>query len=83
MVSELKESHIVVRIPALCLNISGCSAPSGRLSKTLDTELLTSLVTSSKFKSVSKVKVILELSSSLKESMVSKPGVPPTKSSIF
>ena len=70
-------------MPALCLNISGCSAPSGKLSKTLETELLTSLVTSSKSRSVSNVKVILELSSSLKESIVSKPGVPPTKSSIF
>jgi len=65
------------------LKISGCSAPSGKLSKTLDTELLTSLATSSKSRLVSKVSVILELSSSLKESIVSKPGVPPTKSSIF
>ena len=83
MVSELKDNHIVVRIPALCLNISGCSAPSGKLSKTLETELLTSLATSSKSKFVWNVRVILELSSSLKESIVSKPGVPPTKSSIF
>ena len=74
---------MVVRIPALCLNISGCSAPSGKLSNTLDTELLTSLATLSRSRSVSKVNVILELSSSLKESIVSKPGVPPTKSSIF
>ena len=70
-------------MPALCLNISGCSAPSGRLSNTLATELLTSLATSSKSKLFSKVSVILELSSSLKESIVSNPGVPPTKSSIF
>ena len=83
MVSELNESHIVVLIPALCLNISGCSAPSGKLSTTLATELLTSFVTSSRSKPVSNVKVILELSSSLKESIVSRPGVPPTKSSIF
>ena len=70
-------------MPALCLKISGCSAPSGKLSSTLDTELLTSLATSSKSKLVSNVSVILELSSSLNESIVSSPGVPPTKSSIF
>ena len=81
--SELNDNHIVVLIPALCLKISGCSAPSGKLSRTRATELLTSLATSSKFKPVSNVRVILELSSSLKESIVSSPGVPPTKSSIF
>ena len=37
----------MVRIPALCLNISGCPAPSGKLSTTLETELLTSFATSS------------------------------------
>ena len=73
----------MVRIPALCLNISGCPAPSGKLSTTLETELLTSFVTSSKSKLVSNVRVILELSSSLNESTVSRPGVPATKSSIF
>ena len=82
-VLELKDNHIVVLIPALCLKISGELAPSGRLSMTLATELRTSLVTLSKSKPVSKVSVILELSSSLKESIVSNPGVPPTKSSIF
>ena len=70
-------------MPALCLKISGASAPSGKLSITRATELRTSLVTSSRSKPVSNVNVILELSSSLKESIISMPGVPPTKSSIF
>ena len=70
-------------MPALCLNISGAPAPSGKLSITRETELRTSLVTSSRFRLVLNVSVILELSSSLKESIVSNPGVPPTKSYIF
>ncbi len=69
--------------PALCLNISGGSAPSGKLSTTLETAFLTSLVTLSKFSPVLKVNLIEDLSSSLVESIVSSPGVPPTNSSIF
>ena len=65
------------------MKISGASAPSGKLSITRATELRTSFVTLSRSKFVSNVKVILELSSSLNESIVSTPGVPPTKSSIF
>ena len=83
MKSELKLNHIVVLKPADCLKISGALASFGKLSTTLEIALLTSFATSSISRLSLKVISILDLSSSLIESIETRPGVPPIKSSIF
>ena len=74
---------MVVLKPADCLNISGASDSVGKLSNTLAIELLTSFATSSISRLSLNVRSILDLSSSLIDSIETNPAVPPTKSSIF
>ena len=74
---------MVVVLAAEALYISGGSAPSGKLSTILAIFSLTSFAATSRSISRSNSKVIVDLPSSLVESIVTIPGVPPILSSIF
>ncbi len=69
--------------PSEVLNISGRVAFSGKLSIIRETLSLTSLVASSTLTPGSNSIFTVERPSSLLDSMVAIPGVPPTISSIF
>ena len=70
-------------LPSEVLNISGRPALSGRKSIILDTLSRISFVASSTLTPGSNSILTTDLPSSLLESIVAKPGVPPTISSIF
>jgi len=69
--------------PALCLSISGASASSGKLSVTLLTLSLISLVAASRLMEVSNSILIVALPFSEVESIFFIPSAPPITSSII